>query len=82
MDFAESLAAMADDAQVMPGTFTLIFRSDADAPAAKIKTAIAVTSSAISVVLVHIICYLHSFFFVLPEYLTFRMTEGVCVHRP
>jgi len=81
-DLAASLAVMADDAQVMPGTFTLIFRSAADAPAAKTKTATAVTSSDISIVLVRIICYPTDFSFILSEDLIFRKTAAVRVHRP
>jgi len=56
-DLAASLAAMPDDAQVMPGTFTLIFCS-ADTPAAEIKIATTVTNSTVCKDLVSFMCYL------------------------
>jgi hypothetical protein len=48
---------MPDDAQVMPGTFTLIFCS-ADTPAAEIKIATTVTNSTVCKDLVSFMCYL------------------------
>ena len=57
-DLAASLAVMADDAQVMPGTFTRIFRSAADAPTTETKIATTVTRNTVCKNLVSFMSYL------------------------